>query len=43
MLWGNAPILALVRSMGWPITFGACDGGTVEVMIRIGDALPNAA
>jgi GNAT superfamily N-acetyltransferase len=43
MLWGNAPVLALVRSMGCPITFGATDGGTVEALVRIGGVLPNAA
>src|SRR5262245_40544521 len=43
MLWGNGPILALVRSMGCPISFGAADGGTVEALVRIGDALPSAA
>jgi GNAT superfamily N-acetyltransferase len=43
MLWGNAPVLALIRSTGWPISFGASDGGTVEALVRIGGALPNAA
>ena len=43
MLWGNASVLALVRSMGRPVTFGASDGGTVEALVRIGDALPSAA
>ena len=43
MLWGNAPILGLVRSMGWPVSFGASDGGTIETLVRIGDALPSAA
>jgi GNAT superfamily N-acetyltransferase len=43
MLSSNAAILGLVRSMGWPISFEAADGGTVEVLVRIGDALPNAA
>ena len=43
MLWGNAPVLALVRSMGCPVSFGAADGGTVEALVRIGGALPNAA
>lgn len=43
MLWGNAPILALVRSMGWPLTLTAADGGTVEAHVRIDGSLPNAA
>jgi GNAT superfamily N-acetyltransferase len=43
MLWGNAAVLALVRSMGRPISFGAAECGTVEALIRIGDALPSAA
>jgi GNAT superfamily N-acetyltransferase len=43
MLWGNAPILGLVRAMGCPISFGPADGGTVEARVRIGDALPSAA
>ena len=43
MLCGNAPILGLVRSMGWPMTLTAADGGTVDVTVRIDDSLPNAA
>jgi acetyltransferase len=43
MLWGNAPVLALVRSMGCPISFGAADSGTVEALVRIDGALPSAA
>src|SRR5262245_64615721 len=43
MLCGNAAILGLVRSTGLPITFGPGDGGTVDLLVRIGDALPSAA
>jgi acetyltransferase len=43
MLCGNAAILGLIRSAGSPVVYGAADGGTIEVQIRIGDALPNAA
>jgi GNAT superfamily N-acetyltransferase len=43
MLWGNAPVLALVRSMGCPVSFGAADGGTVEALVRVDGALPSAA
>jgi GNAT superfamily N-acetyltransferase len=43
MLSGNAPILGLVRAMGCPMTFGAEDAGTVEVLVRIDGALPSAA
>jgi acetyltransferase len=43
MLCGNAAVLALVRSTGLPISYGAGDGGTIDVLLRIGDALPSAA
>lgn len=43
MLCGNAAILGLVRSTGCPIAYGRAADGTVDVLIRIGDALPSAA
>ena len=43
MLCGNAAILGLVRSIGCPIAYGPAADGTVDVLIRIGDALPSAA
>lgn len=43
MLWGNAAILALVRSMGWPIFLGAGDTGTVEARVELDGTLPHAA
>jgi GNAT superfamily N-acetyltransferase len=43
MLCGNAAVLALVRSTGLPVAYGPGDRGTVDVQIRIGDALPSAA
>jgi GNAT superfamily N-acetyltransferase len=43
MLWGNAAILALVRSMGWPVVLGSGDIGTVEARVELGGTLPHAA
>jgi len=43
MLCGNAAILGLVRSIGCPIAYAPAADGTVDVLIRIGDALPSAA
>ena len=43
MLCGNAAILGLVRSTGCPIVYAPAADGTVDVLIRIGDALPSAA
>ena len=43
MLCGNAAILGLVRSIGCPIAYAPAADGTVDVLIRIGAALPSAA
>jgi len=43
MLWGNAAMLALVRSMGWPVVLGDGDIGTVEARVELGGTLPHAA
>lgn len=36
----NSAILGLVRSIGYPVTFGTADAGTIEVLI---DTLPDVA
>jgi GNAT superfamily N-acetyltransferase len=39
----NVAILGLVRSLGLPVRFGACDAGVVDVTVDLGTALPRAA
>jgi acetyltransferase len=39
----NAPIIALLRSKGHPVTFGAVDGGEVEARLDLRTAVPRAA
>jgi RimJ/RimL family protein N-acetyltransferase len=35
MQWGNTAVLALVRSMGYPVTFGGSDVSTIEAYLDV--------
>jgi len=41
--WSNARMLRLLRSMGRPVTFGAEDGGVVDVRLDVSSPMPRAA
>jgi acetyltransferase len=45
LLWGNAPMLNLIRSTGRPVSFGASGAGTLEAVVdvRAAPAVPRAA
>jgi GNAT superfamily N-acetyltransferase len=43
MRCSNVAMIGLIRSMGRPVTFGAGDGGVVDAVIDVRDALPSAA
>ncbi len=43
MQCGNPAMFALLRSMGYPITYGAPVGGTVEASLDVGSSRPLAA
>jgi ribosomal protein S18 acetylase RimI-like enzyme len=41
--WSNTAILALVRSTGLPVRFGAVDGGILDLTLDLGVARRSAA
>ncbi len=42
--WGNDAILALIESLGCPVTFGGSDGGVVDAIVDLGErTVPHAA
>jgi acetyltransferase len=44
LLWGNAAMLGLIRSIGYPVSYGAPDAGTIEATVDIrAAAAPHAA
>ncbi|HEX5015270.1 MAG TPA: GNAT family N-acetyltransferase [Candidatus Limnocylindrales bacterium] len=45
LLWGNAPMLNLIRSTGRPVAFGASGAGTLEAVLDVQAAVaaPRAA
>ncbi len=43
MLWSNAAILGLLRSVGRPLTVRASDDGDLEAVIDVRDPVPTAA
>jgi GNAT superfamily N-acetyltransferase len=43
MKCGNTAVLALLRSTGYPITFGASDAGTFEAYLDVRSSRPLAA
>jgi GNAT superfamily N-acetyltransferase len=43
MLWSNGAILGLVRSTGYPVTFGASDAGVLDMTMDVRQAVRHAA
>ena len=43
ILFGNAAMLGLLRSLGFPITYGASAGGTIDVYVDLRSSRPLAA
>jgi acetyltransferase len=41
--WGNAAVIALLRSCGCPLAYGASDGGGVDVLVELAPAIVTAA
>jgi GNAT superfamily N-acetyltransferase len=41
--WGNEALLALLRSTGRPVTFGAGDGGVLDARLDIRPVVPRVA
>lgn len=39
LLWGNAPMLNLIRSTGRPVSFGAAGAGTLEAVLDVRTAV----
>jgi GNAT superfamily N-acetyltransferase len=43
MRWSNTDFVGLIRSVGYPVSFGSGDGGVIDAVIRLRPLLPKAA
>jgi acetyltransferase len=43
VLWGNGPMLGLLRATGLPLSFGQVDCGVTEVRVDLGETVRRAA